>query len=473
MRLSFIFTILIFHAANILASASYNSYDYEYENLKSKLEYCSSEFKNFSKNIYPSSYAKTLSQILSLKKENKKCINELNTLQNYIEKKIFKESVQFSINSEIDTFYLQDSSERHLTQNNINISYSGINIPNFVYKISVTKTEEDDYLDGSFISYYSKYNNILTLGKVNYWWSESPNFSLILSNSAKAFPSISLTSNIPKKLDLPVVNQLGYYDYQFFIGRLDSKRAVKNAKFLGMRVGFYPSPKFKFSLFRTAQFGGEGRSESISTLLNLLIGKDNREEGVLSMEDEPGNQLAGIDFSYKLNNRFVSNIFAQFVGEDEAGFLPSRFFYHIAMNKNFLDSRLSFDYLDTGTISDHKNYTYNHDIYLDGYRHIKKPLGASIDADSELLFLSYEKNIYPNSYLKTSIYSGEINKNNNIKNIWSNNAFDVSGINLKLNKLFKNKNEITIEYIYNNFSFSSEDDYLPRSQLVFSFRRFF
>ena len=64
----------------------------------------------------------------------------------------------------------------------------------------------------------------------------------------------------------------------------------------------------------------------------MLIGKITSKN--LSFENQPGNQLAGADFSFSPKNNLNIKIYGQIMGEDEAGYLPSRTFFLLGLNIN-------------------------------------------------------------------------------------------------------------------------------------------
>ena len=98
----------------------------------------------------------------------------------------------------------------------------------------------------------------------------------------------------PKK---KLLNILGPFDYEIFVGQLEEDRHISNALLFGNRVSFFPSKNFNISLLRVAQFGGDNRNINSRTIKNMLLGKDNTNRN-LSYSDQPGNQIAGIDFVY-------------------------------------------------------------------------------------------------------------------------------------------------------------------------------
>ena len=67
------------------------------------------------------------------------------------------------------------------------------------------------------------------------------------------------------------------------------------------------------------------------------------------------------------------------------------------------------------------NYTYNHNFYRDGYRYLGLPIGASIDADSELNLISF-RDVRKNLFIKLRYFKGKINKNNSEFNYISNSS---------------------------------------------------
>ena len=77
---------------------------------------------------------------------------------------------------------------------------------------------------------------------------------------------------------------------------------------------------------------------------------------------------------------------------------------------------------------------YNHFLYLDGWRYLKKPIGAAIDADSDIFSISHKKIFSQNSSFKFKILSARINKNNSDKNSWSNKAFEINSIIFDISK---------------------------------------
>ena len=168
----------------------------------------------------------------------------------------------------------------------------------------------------------------------------------------------------------------------------------------------------------------------------MILGKDNSSNANAQI-NEPGNQLAGIDLKYHINN--TTSIYTQMLGEDEAGYFPSRKIFLYGISRKYYKSasivKFNLDYYDTE--SDIKNYVYNHGIYKSGYRYLGSSIGADIDADSNKLklssIISRGKDVFKISYIDT-----DINKNNNPENTLNNISFSSKEIHFSYKRQYGN-----------------------------------
>ena len=91
-------------------------------------------------------------------------------------------------------------------------------------------------------------------------------------------------------------------------------------------MNFKPRPWLEFGLTRTAQWCGGDRPCDWDTFVDMVLGNDNQVEGGGRVEDQPGNQMAGYDMRLRSPWRALPLAFyTQWIGEDEAGGLPSKF----------------------------------------------------------------------------------------------------------------------------------------------------
>ena len=253
--------------------------------------------------------------------------------------------------------------------------------------------------DGSYIS-YALGNWALSAGAVDRWWGPGWGSSLTLSNNARPIPGLSLQrrNSDAFNFETPWLSWLSYigpWQFTSIAGQLEANRHVPDAYFLGARFSFRPLNSVELAFSRTAQWGGEGRPQSLSSLKDLIIGNDNRGDSGIDIDgsNEPGNQQATIDARYSFAVSQTHNaMYFQFTGEDEAGGLPSRGMVQLGLESSFLyrnaQHRLVLEVSDTTSESysdERPNYAYEHAIYRSGYRYKGRPIGASIDNDSRLV----------------------------------------------------------------------------------------
>jgi hypothetical protein len=249
-------------------------------------------------------------------------------------------------------------------------------------------------LDGTQIS--ARLGNWdLGAGWVDRWWGPGWQSSLILSHNARPSPGIFLRRITSQPFSAPILKAIGPWKFDAFANQLESDRFIPHAKLLGARFSFKPTPALEIGLSRTAQWGGDGRPENLETLGNLILGNDNRGDSGIDASNEPGNQLGGIDWRYSFSAYEQAFAFyGQFIGEDEAGGLPSREIGMIGIEAPIVTEwqhgRFFLEFSDTTMrfLRDGiANSAYQHSIYRSGYRHFGQPIGASSDNDSRTLTL--------------------------------------------------------------------------------------
>ncbi|NVJ60858.1 MAG: capsule assembly Wzi family protein [Gammaproteobacteria bacterium] len=282
----------------------------------------------------------------------------------------------------------------------------------FAWNLEVTLAPDsidgdDKRFDGSYLAAIAG-NWMFSVGQIEKWWGPGMQHSIILSNNAKPVPAISIQRNYSEPFETPLLSWMGPWTFNAFAGLLDDERTINNAKLLGMSYSFAPIDGLEIGLRRTAQWGGDGRPENFDSFLDMLTGLDNCDEGDLSCtgeRNEPGNQLAGIDVSYRVNWSIPTSFYFQTIGEDEAGYAPSKkaWMYGanfqlslddnpLFINLEYIDTSVDGDGNDPGVPFDGYNVLYEHSIYRYGYRYGRRSIGSTIDNDSKMIsfLLSYQ-----------------------------------------------------------------------------------
>lgn len=289
----------------------------------------------------------------------------------------------------------------------------------------------------------------LSLGAIDRWWGPSWQNNLILSNNARPIPGIALQRNYSNAFESPWLSWIGPWQLTTFMGQMENDRYIPEAKHFGMRISFRPLNSLEIGLSRTAQWGGEGRPQDLSSFWKMLVGKDNRGDDV-DEEEEPGNQLAGLDWRWA-GNPWGQNLgfYGQLIGEDEAGGAPSRFITLLGLESAFISdwihTRLYLEATDStaeGFKSEPRyNYAYEHGIYKNGYRFRARPIGATTDNDSRMLTLKADHYFSDNSNLSWALSRIDLNRDDrNVEspggNVISPVAIDLYKVDISYSRLF-------------------------------------
>lgn len=221
------------------------------------------------------------------------------------------------------------------------------------------------------------------------WWGPGWSGSLILSNNARPIPALTIERNFSKPFD-NWFRWIGPWSTSVVWGQLERDRAVPNARFFGWRINFRPLQSLEIGLLRTAQWCGSGRQCDLDAFAKVLVGDSNLDEGVAV---DVANQLAGVDFRLASPiGDWPYAVYGQFIGEDEASGLPSKFLGQIGAEiwgiwasrglswrayAEFSDSTCQF-YKSTPQF----NCAYNNGNYPSGYRFRDRAVGFSGDGDT-------------------------------------------------------------------------------------------
>jgi hypothetical protein len=246
--------------------------------------------------------------------------------------------------------------------------------------------------DGSYLG-VNFGNFMVSAGLMERWWGPGWDGSLILSTNARPIPSITLERNYTDPFKSKWLSWIGPWRASVALGEMEgSDVAVPNVKFLAARVNFKPRPWLEFGLTRTAQFCGGERECDWDTFVDMLFGRDNSTAGD-DQADEPGNQMAGYDMRLRSPWKALPMAFhTQWIGEDEAGGLPSKFIGQFGL-EFWGDSplgayRLRAEYADTACVFTSEapefNCAYRNSIYPQGYTYRGRVIGHSMDNDSRM-----------------------------------------------------------------------------------------
>ncbi|HLU07882.1 MAG TPA: capsule assembly Wzi family protein [Woeseiaceae bacterium] len=253
---------------------------------------------------------------------------------------------------------------------------------------------DDDEIrpDGTYLG-LSVGNWMLSAGWQERWWGPGRDGSLILSSNARPLPAFSIQRKSSKAFDSRWLSWIGPWSLAAFMGQLDDERVLNDALLFGLRINFKPLNGLEIGLSRTAQWCGDGRPCGFSAFSDLLVGNDNRGVNV-DPEDEPGNQLAGLDIRYALPKNIPLALYMQWIGEDsrrggpEIGSWLRQFGIEHWGTLGSLQHRTHVEVSDTkcreggfGFSETKPDCGYEHSIYQTGYRYNGRSIAHGMDGD--------------------------------------------------------------------------------------------
>ena len=279
--------------------------------------------------------------------------------------------------------------------------------------------DEDLSFEGSYLA--GKYaNQWLIAGQIPTWWGPGHDGSLIRGDASKPVIGVTMQRDIQAAPSHPYLNWIGPWQYQLFAGQLDDYEAVPDTKLIGMRLTGNPTEWLELGASRTFMFGGKGKSESLDSFLDALTGtKDN----VYDADEDISDQLAGFDarinLAYLTKINLPISIYGQYVGEDEAGYLPAKNMYLAGIDYasslniksvGLMPYQLYTEWTDTRSSSDIKGISYNHHVYTDGNYQYGYPLAYSLGGDTESIAVGGKLWLNNQNFINAKVQHAKVNQ---------------------------------------------------------------
>jgi hypothetical protein len=299
-------------------------------------------------------------------------------------------------------------------------------------------------LDGSYVG-VSVGNFMISAGYTERWWGPGWDGSLILSTNARPIPSITLERNYSDPFKLKMMSWIGPWRASIAVGETEGRAvAVPDVRFMAARVNFKPRPWLEVGLSRTAQWCGGNRSCGWSTFTDMLLGRDNQFDSSGATDDQPGNQMAGYDLRLRSPWRKLPVAFySQWIGEDEAGGLPSKFLALFGVESWFAAGsnslRVRAEFADTTCNFSRRDpdfgCAYRNSLYPQGYAYRGRAIGHSMDNDSRMYTLAALLNRTNGDVLSLAVRRVELNRDGGEHAI-SDVPLDVDNVELRYSRTF-------------------------------------
>lgn len=312
-------------------------------------------------------------------------------------------------------------------------------------------------MEGSYAA-VKIFNQWLSFGEVSQWWGPGYDGSLIRTDAARPVTGFILQRADQSPFETPWLSWIGRWQYQITAGQLAQYSAVPNAKLLGGRLTVMPTNFLELGGSRIMQWGGDGRPNSWSSFWDAATGRDNTGD----KSNDPGNQLGGFDFRLKLQPLLGMplSVYGQIVGEDEAGFLPSKNAYLLGLEGHPEWGPQTINWYIEAADTTNRDM-YRHFIYTDGYYQQGFPLGHAAAGQSEMLSGKIELVLDDSQRWSTRLTYAKVNKYNDHRN-QNNLAFPkadtLKGIELGWGYDFQSNIKFDTSLWYTNSNHSASDD---------------
>lgn len=277
---------------------------------------------------------------------------------------------------------------------------------------------QDVNVEGSYIA-GKLWNQWLIAGQIPTYWGPGHEGSLIRGDASRPVYGFIMQRADQKAFENKWLSWIGPWQYQAFAGRLDDYKAVPDTNLLGLRLTAQPLPYLELGASRTFQIDGQGQPDSLKAYWNAFIGKDNGcDDGVCAGENNASNQIAGFDARLNLNHftGIPMSIYAQYVGEDEAGLLPAKKMYLAGVDYssqlNNMPYQIYAEWADTRTNGDALGISYDHHIYTNGYYQHGFPLGHAMGGDGQMYSIGGDIRFDAMNRLNGRAFVAKVNQSN-------------------------------------------------------------
>ncbi|MCU4520405.1 capsule assembly Wzi family protein [Acinetobacter schindleri] len=279
--------------------------------------------------------------------------------------------------------------------------------------------DQDVNVEGSYLA-GKLWNQWLIAGQIPTYWGPGHDGSLIRGDASRYVYGVTMQRAEQHAFANKWLSWIGPWQYQAFAGQLDDYDAVPDAKLIGLRVTAQPLPYLELGASRAIQWGGEGRPESLSSLWDAFVGnKDNGGTG----EPDPSNQIAGFDARLNLQPllQVPMGMYAQYVGEDEAGGLPAKKMYlagiDYSSSYNNMPFQLYTEWADTRTNGKAQGISYNHSVYTDGFYQHGYPLAHAMGGDGQMISVGGDIRFDRLNRVNARVLFAKLNESNRTTNL--------------------------------------------------------
>jgi hypothetical protein len=299
-------------------------------------------------------------------------------------------------------------------------------------------------LDGSYLG-VNIGNFMISVGFMERWWTPAWEGGLIMSTNARPIPSITLERNYTDPFKTKLFSWIGPWRASIALGEAETHDvAVVNVRFLAARINFRPRKWLEFGLTRTAQWCGGQRDCDVDTFMDMLLGREDTDDST-GPGDTPGNQMAGYDMRLRSPwKKLPLAFYTQWIGEDEAGGLPSKFIGTFGLEGWTATPigalRIHAEYSDTACTFHRQepdyDCAYRNAIYPQGYTYRGRIIGHAMDNDSRMYSLAGLLTRPSGDVISVLLRRTEVNRDGSGSHAISTVPRDLDNVELRYSRVF-------------------------------------
>lgn len=268
-----------------------------------------------------------------------------------------------------------------------------------------TEDSDADLEEGVIRFAHPGFNMELSAGRTSMWWGPGFHGALLLTDNAFPLDAVRWNNICPFRLPF-ILRKIGRFNAQFFVSRLEEKRAVPETFVTGWRLDYTPWDFLKFGFGHILMHGGKGVKRlgfanfwsSASLVFSAAGGGTETENHIISGD---------IQLFIRRIDRFLpiatgAKLYTEWGAEDEAGNTPidlasitGIYFTDVFKIPGF-DGKIEFAKLN--------KIWYTHFRYASGYTRRGSIIGHQIGGDSEEIAVTGIFNL-PNEYKMSTTFS--------------------------------------------------------------------
>jgi len=225
------------------------------------------------------------------------------------------------------------------------------------------------------------------------WWGPGWQSSLVLGNNAPPFNGVGLQRASAARSESDWLSWMGPWTYDAFVAQSDDRF---HSYLVGMRLTLRPLSTLEIGLTRTAQWGGDGHQQSLSSFVRMLGNIGTNPNTAAAVPQDPANEMAGVDMRWRCAGGWPCALYGQFIGEDATRGRPSRFLGLYGAEAWSADGRHRWfgEFAETlcGGAFEHnpvRPCAYRNHAYPEGYTHDARWMGSGAGPDSRVWTLGW------------------------------------------------------------------------------------